>query len=253
MRRGHGRPPRRMAVAPRAGRAGSPRTRAAPRRRRSAGSSPGSRSQASGTAADDRLQHVGGRRSGARRVSAAAIEPANGSSTWSRICANGAGRARRGIAPRVLDVQRRTVVDQPEPAMPDEEVRVLRGPVDVRRPARRTRRRPPRGRAREAARPRGERRRPRQEVQPEVQARAAIQQLLHLEVGLGPTEHADRRRRTRSPGRAVPGGAPARRRSARLPAPWGPGRRRGTSTTYSPSSSASMRPGSDPPSRSCVT
>jgi hypothetical protein len=37
-----------------------------------------------------------------------------------------------GLAPGVVDVERRTVVDQPRAAVPDDDVRVLRRPVGVR-------------------------------------------------------------------------------------------------------------------------
>ena len=83
----------------------------------------------------------------------------------------GAARA-RAPARRVVEVERRAVVDQPEPAVPEEQVRVLRGAVDVRHE-----RVEPDDRGRELGRGRrpgrrAERQRAREEVDAEVEARA---------------------------------------------------------------------------------
>ncbi len=91
------------------------------------------------------------------------------------------------VAPGVVDVQRRAVVDQPWPAVPHEQVRVLRRSVRV---------------GHEGIEPddvggevrvdpsgpwprRVERQRARQEVHPEVQAAARVDQVVDLLVGLG--------------------------------------------------------------------
>ena len=63
---------------------------------------------------DDRLERRRQDGAGERR-SASAIEPAPGSSTWSRICGNGGrGRARQRRARRAGRTERGAVVDQPE-------------------------------------------------------------------------------------------------------------------------------------------
>ena len=84
----------------------------------------------------------------------------------------------------MVHVQRRPVIDEPEPPVPDQQVHVAHGPIDVR--GQRVEpddvgrqvgvgRRTDRGR---------ERQRSRQEVEPEVQARRSIEQLVDLAVGL---------------------------------------------------------------------
>ena len=91
------------------------------------------------------------------------------------------------VSPGVVDVESGTVVDQPRPAMPDEQVRVLRRAVGVG-----DQRIEPDHVGREVgvddlARGRGgrvERERPGQEVHPEVEAAALADQVVDLLVGL---------------------------------------------------------------------
>ena len=103
---------------------------------------------------------------------------------------------RRRVRPGVLDVERRAVVDEPQAAVPDQQVDVLGRPVDVRDEGvepddvgREVGIRAIAGRcARRGRRTRLEGQRARQEVEAQVQARAPIQQLLDLLVRLGPAE-----------------------------------------------------------------
>ena len=189
----------------------------------------------------------------ASRRSAASIEDAYGSSTWSRIASKRPCSWPATGVSGVVEVQRGAVVDQPEAVVPPEEVRVLRRAIDVRH---------------ERVEPddvggevgigggaggRAERQRARQEVDAEVEPVAREQQVLDLGVGLGAADRGvelDQRRapapEARAPARALP-----RRSRRRAPsAPWPAPR---NLRTYSPSSSASTSAGSDPPSRSGVT
>ena len=158
------------------------------------------------------------------------------------------------VAPGVVDVQRGAVVDQPRPAVPDEQVRVPRRAVGVRRRARRARRRRPRqsGSGRAIGR-RAEGHRAGQEVEPEVEPGALLEQVAGLLVGLGVAEGRidldDDELRHRQPDRP----RRARRRATPRRAPAVPAPAPRNLTTYRPSSSASTSPGSEPPSRSGVT
>ena len=95
----------------------------------------------------------------------------------------------RPRARRVVEVQRRAVVDQPQPVVPEQEVRVLGGAVDVRHE-----RVEPDDVGREHAvdvdiRRRAERQRARQEVDAEIEPGACDEQILDLGIGLGAAEH----------------------------------------------------------------
>ena len=121
--RGHGPPPRprRTRAARRAGRAGSRRTRADSRPRASRPGSAAAISSSSGRVT-----------SGASSASASAI----GAGVRQQHVL-GDLRERRPLVPgrrlrRVVEEERRAVVDQPQPAVPEQEVRVARRPVDVR-------------------------------------------------------------------------------------------------------------------------
>ena len=95
------------------------------------------------------------------------------------------------VAPRVMDIQRRAMVDEPGATVPDEEVRVLGRPVrvgdeavepDDRGRSFRVHRRERRGRGRV------EHQRPGQEVEPEIATAARPDEVLDLLVRLGVTE-----------------------------------------------------------------
>ena len=102
----------------------------------------------------------------------------------------GSVRVLVGIPPGVVDVQRCPVVDQPGPAVPDEEIGVARRPVGIGRERVEPddRRGVPRIDLRRGARV--ERQGPRQEVEAQVQAAAAMDEILELLVGLGVAEAA---------------------------------------------------------------
>ena len=85
---------------------------------------------------------------------------------------------------------------------------------------------------------------------PTLTPAAARDQLLDLRVRLGARPARDRGRPARSPAPAARAPAPARRRRSRPRAPCGPCPAPRNLRTYSPSSSASTSPGSEPPSRS---
>ena len=143
------------------------------------------------------------------------------------------GNGRCGLLPRpqalVMEVQCGAVVDQPEPLVPDEQVRVPRRAVDVRHErvepddvgsllGRRTPGLPANSRARpEGSRRRGSSRRlPRSD--PGSPGRARLPRV------------PDRSRRSRAPGRGSPAPSRALRRSPRRRARARPGRRHGTSS-----------------------
>ena len=211
------RPPRRSRAAARAGGTGTPRSP------RAASAPPMSRARRRA-----RPRSARGRACGASRASASAIEPAQGSRTWSRMAGKGRPRVGRRVAPGVLAVQRGAVVDQPEPPVPGEQVGVLRRAVDVR-----GQRVEPDDRGGELGRRLGAdgRRvgqRAGEEVEPDVAARRGVDELLDLAVGLGAAQlrvelHEDDLRHGQARSRA-----PARRPRARRPAPSAPARRRGT-------------------------
>jgi hypothetical protein len=95
---------------------------------------------------------------------------------------------RRQVVRSVLEVERRPVVDEPQPTVPPQQVRVARGPIDVRH-----QRVEPhdRGRERRVGRVAGaghERQRRGQEVEADVAPAARGDQLLDLGVGLGAAE-----------------------------------------------------------------
>ena len=109
-----------------------------------------------------RQPRVGRRRSSRRRAAARGPLRSNGR----RACSS-------GVAPRVLDVERRPVVDQPEPPVPHEHVRVPRRCGRRSRRARRTRRRRAANSGSAAGPAAGlNGRAPGQEVDPEVQPAA---------------------------------------------------------------------------------
>ena len=189
-----------------------------------------------------------------RRVDLARARVASGSSTWSLISGTGSPARSTIVVRRVVEVERRAVVDQPEPVVPHQHVGVARRAVDVGdvgvEPDDRARRASASGCSASGSNVD----RARQVVERQVEPGAVrSDQVLDLGVGLGAREvgieldeddlgHRQAERRARS-----------RRRPARRSAPSGPGRRRGTSATYRPSSSASTIAGSEPPSRSGVT
>ena len=89
----------------------------------------------------------------------------------------------------MVEVERRAVVDEPEPVVPEQQVRVLGRAIDVRHERVEpddVGREPGIGRG---ARRRAERKRGREEVDAEVRARARHEEVLDLGVRLRPSEH----------------------------------------------------------------
>ena len=168
-----------------------------------------------------------GARSGASRASASAIEPATGSSTWSRIAGNGRPATRQRVAGAVVHVQRRAVVDQPQVARASAAGSGCAACGRRSARARRATRRPRPARARAAApastaaSPAGS---PRRGCSPPL----ARDQLLDLRVRLGRAELRVELHEHQLGHRQPEPRAPARRPRSRRRAPSAPGRRRGT-------------------------
>ena len=100
----------------------------------------------------------------------------------------GSARVLVGVAPRVVDIQRGAVIDEPWPAVPHEQVRVLHGSVRVGDERIEPHDVGGEGRIDDLARRRRggvERERTGQEIHPEVQPAAGSDEIVDLLVGLG--------------------------------------------------------------------
>ena len=158
------------------------------------------------------------------------------------------------VAPGVVDVQRGAVVDEPGPAVPDEQVRVGRRPVgfvdervephDV-RGDRRDRRRARRPGLKVSA--------PGRKSSPRFRPPLRWTRSWISSSGSASPRLPGRPRRRRGPGTGSPSARPISPASHSATSARGPWPAPRNFTTYRPSSSASTRPGSEPPSRSGVT